>query len=172
MVPTALVWCRSNWWICEWLHHQDFFWQLSEGLSGSYPADYSHIEWLFQMTHQSQRLQTERRFMLFQYIIYYLHNRSYKIINDKGQHFKFGKTLSWDIYKTWPYLTSSLMIWRREKQRVKHNHCLCETEIYCQLWGRQRHSRKGPKGHEAMMGKGMIFRLERGREEIIQNYLQ
>lgn len=136
------------------------------------PHLYSHTEWIFQMTHQSQGLQAERRFMLFQHIIYIFHNRSYRIISDKGQYFNFGKTFNWNIYKTWPYLMSSSMIWRREKQWVKHNHYLCETESYCQLQQGQRHSGKGPKGHEDMMGRDMIFRLKRGREEIIQNCLQ
>lgn len=136
------------------------------------PHLYSHTEWIFQMTHQSRGLQADRRLLLFQDIIYNFHNTTYGIINYKEQYFKFGKTLSWDINKTWPYLTSSWMIWRREKQWVKHNHYLYETESYCQLQQGQRHTGKGPKEHEDMMGKYMIFRLERGREEITQNCLQ
>lgn len=109
---------------------------------------------------------------VIQHIIYIFHNRSYRIISNKGQYFNFGKTFNWNIYKTWPYLMSSSMIWRREKQWVKHNHYLCEAESYCQLQQGQRHSGKGQKGHEDMMGRDMIFRLKRGREEIIQNCLQ
>lgn len=146
------------------------------------PHRYSHIKWIFQMTHQSETLQREREFMVFQYIIYYFHNRSYRIINDKQYHFNLRKNFSWGLYKPWPYLASSLMIRRREKQCVKDNHYLCETGRCCQLrWG-PRHSAKGPKGpkgHADMMGKDATFRpdkykeaLERGREEIIQNWLQ
>jgi len=47
------------------------------------------------------------------------------------------------------------------KQYVKDNHYLCETGRYCQLqWG-QRHSAKGPKGYEDMMGKDKIFRHDK-----------
>lgn len=57
------------------------------------PATSTQPHWV-EIPIDSLGLQAEWRFMLFQYIIYNFHNRSYGIISDKGQYFKFGKFLA------------------------------------------------------------------------------